>query len=965
MPSPAASKATRGMVTGKKARVDYGDQFLMSSVYYDDKGRTIQSAEDNMRGGRETTTNLYAFNGKVLSSYLRHTNPQSTTTPQTTLLSMYHYDAGGRIDSVKKRLNDNVALQQTIAVNEYDELGNLKIKRLSPTGASTQLESLNYDYNIRGWMTGLNKSFVNTTSTANWFGMELNYDYGFGVQELNGNIAGTKWKSRSDGIARSYGFDYDNSNRFITASFTQQNAGSSTWSKDKADFSVTGLSYDQNGNILSMKQIGLNGITIQTIDSLKYGYIANSNRLSFVTDKVNNAQSILGDFKEITNNESADYLYDPSGNMCRDNNKDIDSVFYTHLNLPSIVYLKDVKAKIFYQYDGSGKKLSKIVWDSTGTTLVVRITYYMNGLVYQKDTLEFIAHEEGRIRPVFRTGQPVSYAYDYFVKDHLGSTRMILSTKTDTAVYAATMETAASEVENALFNNIDNTRSPKPAAYPVDNTTNPNTYVSKLNAVNGQKIGPSLVLRVMANDTIRISVKALYKNAGANTSSSTSASMVSSILQAFSGSGISQGVHNSSGSGSPITTFTNANYDQLKAQDNSQNLANKPKAYLNYVLFDDMFNMVTENSGIRQVQGDIDSLATLFLPSTTIKKTGFLYIYVSNESGQDVYFDNLIVTHTSGALLEETHYYPFGLTMAGISSSALKGMDYPENRHKYSGKELQNKELVSGAGLDWYDYGARMYDHQIGRWFQIDPLAEKFSHQSPYVFSDNDPVNRMDNDGKSGEVAKNKRRKTLTVRSDIIFYGDGMNRRLARQIAKDIQRQWNAAKGKVKIDGAEYKVRFSIKGSYNKNLTKQEVSNNTSWKNNYVRVDKNVEAANSTMDLVLGSNTGVWKLDQVAKKGSTTKAHEYGHSLGAQHPLDEDFRFGGQPGIMRPRGTLVDPQYQYDTKAAPNTPGGTLDPEKRKVTQEDIDALELNELKFNKQGKAVLGNTTNIYHEKE
>ncbi|HJT74531.1 MAG TPA: DUF6443 domain-containing protein, partial [Chitinophaga sp.] len=230
-------KATRGMVTGKKARVDYGDQFLMSSVYYDDKGRTIQTAEDNMRGGRETTTNLYAFNGKLLSSYLRHTNPQSATTPQTTLLSMYHYDAGGRIDSVKKRLNDNIALQQTIAVNEYDELGNLKVKRLGPTGASTQLESLNYDYNIRGWMTGLNKSFVNTTSSANWFGMELNYDYGFGIQELNGNITGTKWKSRSDGIARSYGFDYDNTNRFITANFTQQNAGSSAWSKDKADFS--------------------------------------------------------------------------------------------------------------------------------------------------------------------------------------------------------------------------------------------------------------------------------------------------------------------------------------------------------------------------------------------------------------------------------------------------------------------------------------------------------------------------------------------------------------------------------------------------------------------------------------------------------------------------------------------------------------------------------------------------------
>ncbi|MVT10391.1 RHS repeat-associated core domain-containing protein [Chitinophaga tropicalis] len=276
----------------------------------------------------------------------------------------------------------------------------------------------------------------------------------------------------------------------------------------------------------------------------------------------------------------------------------------------------------------------------------------------------------------------------------------------------------------------------------------------------------------MAGDTIQAVAKAFYQNAGASQSAATAEEMVIAAISAFSTGNLTEGVHAALGVNAPIANnFTGDDYQVLKNTDPLQNLSDKPKAYLNYVLFDDQFKMVNENSGVRQVQGSPNVIQPLETGSLVIKKTGFIYIYSSNESAEDVFFDNLVVVHNSGPLLEETHYYPFGLTMAGISANALKGNSYTENRLKYNGKELQSGEFANGSGLEWYDYGARMYDQQIGRWHGIDAKSEKYQAISPYNYALNNPVIFVDPDGKDVRISINRETGAIELSSDIYVFG--------------------------------------------------------------------------------------------------------------------------------------------------------------------------------------------------
>ncbi len=200
----------------------------------------------------------------------------------------------------------------------------------------------------------------------------------------------------------------------------------------------------------------------------------------------------------------------------------------------------------------------------------------------------------------------------------------------------------------------------------------------------------------------------------------------------------------------------------------------------------------------------------------------------------------------------------------------------------------------------------------------------------------------------------------IIIYSDFYFYGEAASQSLAVSIAADIANHWNEPAGTVVLKNILCRIEFIVRGFYERELQPETVWYNTDPRNNYFRIEEVSPVHVSFVDGIR-CNTGYFKLDNLLNN-STTAAHEYGHTIGLDHPEILDIRGNGRPGIMYPRGTICDPEFQYDPNAEPLKPGGTMNPYTRKVLQADIDHLRLHNLSWNRKGFAVLGDFSSIYH---
>lgn len=324
----------------------------------------------------------------------------------------FEYDHAGRLMATYHGLGDRPEV--LLARNTYNALGQLVDKDLHSANGAAFKQSVDYRYNIRGWLTSINDASLANNGTSNadesdvsrdYFGMNLGYNavlHGIGnVPQYNGNISATTW-SHNQGLGdvkqNGYVYTYDAMNR-IKGSLFHEGTTSSWNALDKWRLAEADISYDLNGNIRSLIRNDRR-TTSKVMDSLLYDYgtgTAQSNRLLKVADWGDKNTGFVDG-----SNTGVDYIYDGNGNLRRDLNKGIGTstgdpdnyIAYNFLNLPQTVTKGE--NTIRYIYDATGRKLSQQVGVGGG----MKQTDYVGEFVYENDALQFVNHEEGRVATV-------------------------------------------------------------------------------------------------------------------------------------------------------------------------------------------------------------------------------------------------------------------------------------------------------------------------------------------------------------------------------------------------------------------------------------------------------------------------------------------------------------------------------------------------------------------------------------
>ncbi|MFC0427653.1 DUF6443 domain-containing protein [Chryseobacterium scophthalmum] len=437
----AAKINTKGMLLASYIKNIEDNNWTKTYSWYDKKGRAISSHSINHLGGYTKTESQLEFSGVPKKVITRHKRLSGDT--EREIIESFTYDSQNRIKVHKHKVDNNA--EEILAQNDYNDISQVIQKKVGGTILGSGLQTIDYQYNIRGWMTHINDP-VNL-GTEDLFGYKIKYNTveGQSVPNLNfqnlivqpkfnGNIAETDWKTSTDGNSnlRRYGYVYDKLNR-LSAGFFQKDTNPTLGEYFEK------ITYDINSNITTLQRTaGSNGTTANGIDFLvyKYAFGNQSNQLESVQDVSQNNSGYP--FFPVRNNIS----YDTNGNMTNHMDKNISKIEYNHLNLPTLVnavvgggWLPGLDAegpRHTYKYKANGTKYAKRVDNISPYMEDFTEVDYLEGFQYQRKytkmstsqnpydtgiTLKFVPTSEG-----YFDFEKNKYIYNY--SDHLGNVRL-------------------------------------------------------------------------------------------------------------------------------------------------------------------------------------------------------------------------------------------------------------------------------------------------------------------------------------------------------------------------------------------------------------------------------------------------------------------------------------------------------------------------------------------------------------
>ncbi len=612
-------------------------------------------------------------------------------------------------------------------------------------------------------------------------------DYSVGPL-YNGNISAISWRTEAAYASESglpwdglFMYRYDAKYQLRETQFADPDFSTRTFVLKGNQYRETGMDYDANGNLLGLKRYDRDQTRIHNFAYTYHPITATApavlgNRLKavsgYATSYTYNAIGQMTHQEMVDTDANQFVVYDVSGKV-----KDV----YGHIAAepgsppsdpghpidPALGVPEGYVLKVRYKYDDRGFRLSKTSYGaaplSSGEGPWGEVTTW-----YIRDAsgnVLSIYEQKGGTAPIVRTEVPIygsgrvgmyrpkadgGHEYVYELTDHLGNVRATL--KREETVYLATMEdngaldfTNPRLREMVTFENLFETerRDPymnKTAPTADEPTPRYSAYLHWIDdgnpATREDIIGPAIALKVEAGDTLNLEVYAKFEKKVSFARNATVAMMSSLLGSSFLNPAFG------------IETFSQAsavfNGNLSAALANSGDGGDtRPYAYLNYILFDRTYAMITAGAKRVPLNAGFDPglemavapQLTRFDNPVTVGQAGYVYVWVSNESeNSKVWFDDLKVTHRSSRVTQATDFYAWGNVMRENKS--------PEDARYRYGYQGQFAEKDEETGYNFFEL--RNYDPIVGRWISTDPYSQ---YWSPYTGMGNDPINFSDADG--------------------------------------------------------------------------------------------------------------------------------------------------------------------------------------------------------------------------